>query len=334
MTGTIDVHTHILPPRWDDWAARFGGSRWPRLVGDPTTRCQLYLGEVFNRNLGPDSFDPARRVADMDHLGIERQVLSPPPPMFCYWADGPAAAEFCRMQNDHIAGIVDGHRARFLGAGTLPLQAPDLAVKELERVVGTLGFPCVEVGSNVEGKDLDDESLRPVWEAAAALDVAVFVHPTAPVIGNERFRRYNLMQSLGFPLETALCMTRVIYGGVIERWPRLRWCFAHGGGAFAFTLARVDHGWDVTDEGRASIPRPPSAYLEGVYVDTLTHSPRVLRFILDTVGEERVVLGSDYPFRMGAADPVGALGRLELDPSTRARLLAENARHFLQRRSP
>jgi aminocarboxymuconate-semialdehyde decarboxylase len=329
MTGAIDVHTHILPPRWDDWTSRFGGSRWPRLVGDPGTRCQLYLGETFNRHLGTESFDPERRIADMDRLGVDRQVLSPPPPMFCYWADGAAAAEFCRMQNDNIAGVVSRHPQRFVGAGTLPLQAPDLAVKELERAVATLGFPCVEIGSNVEGRDLDDEALDPVWEAAAALDVALFVHPTAPVLGHERFRRHNLMQALGFPLETALAMTRVIYGGVVERWPRLRWCFAHGGGAFTFTLARVDHGWDVTEEGRAAIPRPPSEYVRGLYVDTLTHSPRALRFVLDTLGEHRVVLGSDYPFRMGAADPIAALGPLALGSATRGRLLDQNARDFL-----
>ena len=117
MNGAIDVHTHILPPRWDDWAARFGGKNWPRLVGDPTTQCQLYLGETLNRNLGPDSFDPVRRIADMDKTGIAWQLLSPPPPLFCYSADGLAAAEFCRMQNDNIAAVVARHPDRFLGAG-------------------------------------------------------------------------------------------------------------------------------------------------------------------------------------------------------------------------
>jgi aminocarboxymuconate-semialdehyde decarboxylase len=265
----------------------------------------------------------------MDATGIALQVLSPPPPLFCYGFDGPAAAEFCRVQNDNIASVVARHPDRFLGAGTVPLQSPDLAVKELERVARTLGFPCVEVGGNVDGRDLDDDGLRPVWEAAAALDVAIFVHPTAPVLGGERFRTYNLMQSLGFPLETALCLTRLIYGRVIERWPRLRWCFAHGGGAFPFVLGRVDHGWDVTAEGRASIPRRPSEYLERVYVDTLTHSARGLGLILDALGDERVVLGSDYPFRMGTRDPVGALAPLALGPATLDRLRAANARAFL-----
>ena len=329
MHGAIDVHTHILPPRWDDWAARFGGSSWPRLVGDPTAQCQLFLGETFNRNLGPDSFDPERRIADMDATGIERQVLSPPPPLFCYNTPAAGAAEFCRVQNDNIAAIVAKHPSRFIGAAGLPLQSTDLALKELDRVARTLGFPCVEVGSNVDGKDLDDEALRPVWEAAAALGIAIFVHPTAPVIGGPRFAKYNLMQSLAFPLETALCITRLAYGGVFDRWPRLRWCFAHGGGAFPFVMGRVDHGWDVTVQGRQAIPKPPSAYLDQVYVDSLTQSPRALKLILDVIGDERVVLGSDYPFRMGTRDPAKELNPLALGPVTLDRIRSGNAREFL-----
>lgn len=327
--GAIDVHTHILPPRWEDLAARFGGSRWPRLVREAGGGCSLYLGETFNRTLTPSALDPAARLADMDRLGIERQVLSPPPPLFCYWADGAAAAEFCRIQNDAIAAAVAAHPARFLGAATLPLQAPALAVKELERVVTTLGFPCVEVGSNVEGRDLDDASLAPVWEAAAALDVALFVHPPMSVLAAERFRRYNLVQAVGNPLETALAMSRVVYGGVLDRWPGLRWCFAHGGGAFAYALARIDRGWEVLAESHAAIPRPPSAYARAFYVDSLTHSPRALAFLLGTYGDHRIVLGSDYPFRMGSDDPVADVDAAALAPAVRQRIVEANARDFL-----
>src|SRR5512145_1425449 len=173
MTGAIDVHTHIFASGWEDFAARHGGDRWPRLVGDPAGACQLYLGATFNRNLTPHAFDPARRLEDMDRRDIGVQLLSPAPPTFCYWAEGAAAAEWCRMQNDAIADVVGRHPARFLGAGGLPLQAPDLAVKELERVSTSLRFPAVEVGASVEGRDLDDQTLAPVWEAAAALGIAV-----------------------------------------------------------------------------------------------------------------------------------------------------------------
>jgi aminocarboxymuconate-semialdehyde decarboxylase len=329
MTGPIDVHTHIFASGWPDFAARYGGDRWPRLEGNPATGCKLYLGATFNRNLTPHAFDPARRLEVMDATGVDRQLLSPAPPTFCYWAPGPATAEWCRMQNDAIAELVSRRPARFLGAGGLPLQAPDLAVKELERVVTVLRFPAVEIGANVAGNDLDDPSLAPVWDAAAALGVAIFVHPQAPILGDGRFRKNNLTQVAGFPLETALAMTRVIFGGVLDRWPTVRWCFAHGGGAFAYILPRLDQGWTAIPDAKEALTRPPSAYAQRVWVDSLTLSPKVLAFALDTFGLERIVLGSDYPFKMGVDDPVSALDALGLDAATRCRLTEDNAREFL-----
>jgi aminocarboxymuconate-semialdehyde decarboxylase len=265
----------------------------------------------------------------MGARGLARQLLAPAPPLFCYWAPGPAAAEWCRMVNDTIAEAVSRHPDRFLGAGGLPLQAPDLAVKELERVASTLRFPAVEIGASVQGRDLDDPALVPVWEAVTALNVAVFVHPQAPVVAQERVQRQNLTQVVGFPLETALAMTRLIFGGVFERWPRIRWCFSHGGGAFASIVARLDHGWNVMDEAHAAIPRAPSEYARRVWVDTITHSPRALALVLDTFGRERVVLGSDYPFRLGTEDPIAALEPAGLDPDLRRRVLHDNALAFL-----
>ena len=332
MHDSIDVHTHIFAPGWPDFAARYGGDRWPRLEGDPATGCKLFIGAAFNRNLTPHAFDPARRIEDMDRTAIGLQVLSPAPPTFCYWAPPAAGAEWHRMQNDVIAAIVTRHPQRFIGAGGLPLQAPDLAVKEMERVVTQLRFPAVEIAANVDGRDLDDSSLDPVWEAAAALGVAVFVHPQAPILGDPRFRKNNLTQVSGFPLETALAMTRVVFGGVLDRWPAIRWCFAHGGGAFPYILPRLDKGWHVAAEAHAAIPQAPSSYVRRVWIDSLTHSPRVLAFALETFGPERIVLGSDYPFKLGVDDPVAELAPLALDAATRRRLTVDNAREFLGRR--
>jgi aminocarboxymuconate-semialdehyde decarboxylase len=329
VTGAIDVHTHIFASGWPDFAARHGGDRWPRLEGDPHGTCKLYLGTTFNRTLSPNAFDPARRVEDMDRTGIEQQLLSPAPPTFCYWAPGPAASEWCRMQNDAIAEIASRHPTRFLGAGGLPLQAPDLAVKELERVATSLRFPAIEIAGSVEGRDLDDHSLDPVWEAAAALGIAVFVHPQAPVVGQPRVQKNNFTQVLGFPLETAVAMTRVVLGGLLDRRPAIRWCFAHGGGAFPYILPRLDKGWEVMEEARSAVARRPSDHARRMWVDSLTLSPKVLAFALDTFGAERVVLGSDYPFKMGVDDPVGALDPLGLDAATRQRLTRDNAREFL-----
>lgn len=329
MLEGIDIHTHIFAPGWPDFAARHGGDRWPRLEGDPAAGCRLFLGATFNRNLTPHAFDPDRRLEDMDRTKVALQLLSPAPPTFCYWAPPAAGAEWHRMQNDVIAGIVARHPRRFLGAGGLPLQAPDLAVKELERVTA-LGFPAVEIAASVEGRDLDDQSLEPVWTAAADLGVAILVHPQAPILGDGRFRKNNLTQVAGFPLETALAMTRVIVGGVLERWPGIRWCFAHGGGAFPYILPRLDKGWHVVEQAHAAMPEPPSQYVRRVWIDSLTHSPRVLAFALETFGSDRIVLGSDYPFKLGVDDPVAELDRLSLDPSVRRRLVVDNARDLLR----
>jgi aminocarboxymuconate-semialdehyde decarboxylase len=328
MMGAIDVHTHILPRGWDEFLARHADPRWPRVVREADGGCALLRGTVRDRGLTEQVFDPAVRIADLDRLGIARQVLSPPPLMFCYWAEPGPAAEFCRLHNDAIASVVAAHPARFLGAAIVPLQAPDLAVRELERARG-IGFRCVEIGSSVDGRDLDDEALHPVWDAADALDIALFVHPAAPVLGAERFQRYNLPLVLANPLETALTITRVIYGGLLDRWPKLRWCFAHAGGAFAFVLGRVDRGWQVMPEGPAAVANPPSAYANRFWVDSITHSPAALRLVLDTHGADRVVLGSDYPFRMGYDDPVAALDEAKLDAPTRHRIVTANAEAFL-----
>lgn len=330
--GPIDVHTHILPRGWDDFLTRHADARWPRLVREADGGCSLYRGDVRDRGLTEQVFEPAVRVEDLDRLGIERQVLSPPPLMFCYWAEAPAAAEFCRLHNDFLAEVVAARPARFLAAGIVPLQAPDLAVKELERL-RTLGMRCVEIGSSVNGRDLDDPALAPVWEAASALDLALFVHPAAPVLGGERVQRHDLPLVLGNPLETAVTLTRLIYGGVLDRWPRLRWCFAHAGGAFAFVQGRLDQGWRVMEAQGAAAPQPPSAYARRVWVDSITHSGPALRLVLDVFGADRVVLGSDYPFRMGYDDPVAALDAAVLDAPTRARVLAPNAAAFLALRA-
>ncbi len=168
-----------------------------------------------------------------------------------------------------------------------------------------------------------------MWDVVAALGVAVFVHPQAPVVGQDRVERQNLTQVIGFPLETALSMSRLIFGGVLTRWPGIRWCFSHAGGAFASIVARLDHGWRVMDEAHAAIPEPPSHYARRVWVDSITHSPRALTLVLDTFGHDRVVLGSDYPFALGTADPLAALAAVGLSPDVERLLIRDNALAFL-----
>lgn len=325
----IDVHTHLIPPGWEDWATRFGGERWPRLVERDACHATIMTGAQFFRDVDHRSWSATRRIEDMDRLGIGRQVLSPPPVMFCYWADARATAAFSRMQNENVAGVVARHPERFLGMATVPLQDTGLAVTELRYCRERLGLRAVEIGSCPAGRDFDDPELFPFFEACASLDVAVFVHPAVPLVGQERLGKYYFPLIVGNPLETALAASKLIYGGVLERLPGLRVCFAHGGGAFPFTLARLDHGWKVRPEGPAAIPRPPSQYARRLYFDSLTLGAANLRFLVEQFGAERVVIGSDYPFDMGSADPIGAVAEAGLSDAARAQIEDGTARCFL-----
>jgi aminocarboxymuconate-semialdehyde decarboxylase len=325
----VDLHTHVVPPRWDDFASRYGGGAWPRLVVEADCRGTLMTGDRFFRAIDDRSWSPARRLEDMARLGIDRQALSPPPIMFCYWAEAKAAQAFARMQNEFVAGVAAAHPDRFVGMATVPLQEPVIAVDELQYARERLGLRAVEIGTCPGGRDFDHPELFPFFEACAALGVAVFVHPATPLAGGERLTQYYFPLIVGNPLENALAISKLIFGGVLERLPGLRICFAHGGGAFPFTLGRLNHGWHVRPEGPAAIPKEPREYARRIWVDSLSHGDGNLRFIVEQLGADRVVIGSDYPFDMGFDDPVAALAHSGLPPEVQARIADDNARAFL-----
>jgi aminocarboxymuconate-semialdehyde decarboxylase len=326
----VDVHTHVVPERWEDWAARYGGGNWPRLEPREGCRATIFTGAQFFRDIDDRAWSPARRLENMDRLRVDMQALSPPPVMFCYWADAKAAQEFARMQNANVAEIVARHPKRFAGMATVPLQAPGLAIDELRHARERFGLRAVEIGTCPGGRDFDDPALFDFFAACVDLDVAVFVHPAAPLVGLDRMKKYYFPLIVGNPLESALAISTLIFGGVLERLPRLRIGFAHGGGAFPFTLARLNHGWAVRSEGRAAIPHEPRHYARRIWVDSLTLGAANLKFIVEELGMERVVIGSDYPFDMGADDPIGAVERADLAPAARAAILdGANAARFL-----
>ena len=325
----IDLHTHVVPPRWDDFASRYGGGKWPRLLVEAGCRGTLMTGDQFFRAIDDRSWNPARRLEDMARLGVDRQALSPPPIMFCYWAEAKATQAFARMQNEFVAEVAAAHPARFVGMATVPLQDPALAIEELRHARERLALRAVEIGTCPGGRDFDDPALFPFFEACASMGVAVFVHPATPLAGQERLTKYYFPLIVGNPLETALAISTLIFGGVLERLPRLRICFAHGGGAFPFTLGRLDHGWHVRPEGPAAIPKAPREYARRIWVDSLSHGAGNLEFIVEQLGADRVVIGSDYPFDMGFDDPVAALAASGLSADVQARIADDNARAFL-----
>ena len=322
----IDIHTHILPEKLPDL-----GPGFVRIEPSSPGRARMTIDGKLFREIESNCWDAEARLkeCDGDRARVGVQVLSTVPVMFSYRAEPRRALELSKILNDHIAGLQAARPRRFVGLGTLPMQEPRLAIAELERCVRELGLAGIEIGSNVNGANLDSPELFPVFEAAEALGAAVFVHPWE-MIGKERTTRYWLPWLVGMPAETSLAICSLIFGGVLERLPKLRIAFAHGGGAFPGTIGRIAHGFEARpDLVAVDNAVPPRDYLRRIYVDSLVHDPLALRYLVELMGAERIALGSDYPFPLGEDRPGELIETSGFDDATRARLLHGTALEWL-----
>ncbi|NGX51650.1 MAG: hypothetical protein K1060chlam2_01523 [Chlamydiae bacterium] len=326
----IDIHTHIMPKKVPRWAEKFGYGTFIHLDHHKPDKARMMKGETFFREVSCNCWDPSSRIGECNKTDIHVQVLSTIPVLFSYWTKPQDGLEISRYLNDHIAEVVDGDPSRFVGLGTLPMQAPDLAVKELERCVKELGLAGVEIGSHVNEWNLDEERLFPVFQAAERLGAAVFVHPW-DMMGKDQMAKYWLPWLVGMPAEMSLAICSMIFGGVLERLPKLRVAFAHGGGAFSGTIGRIEHGFNVRpDLCAVDNAINPRDYLNRIYVDSLVHDPMMLRYLIDLYGSDRIALGSDYPFPLGEAHPGKLIESLsDLDVKTKERLLSGTALEWL-----
>ena len=268
-------------------------------------------------------FDPELRIEDMIGMRVDMQVLAPLPALY-YAADADVALGLCREENDRIAEVVKSHPDRFAGMATVPLQDATKSVNELERAVRELDLRGVQINSNVNGKNLGEPEFWPLYEAAQDLNVPVSVHPLF-VAGAKRLQRYYLTNLIGNPIDTTIAIASIIFGGVLEEFPDLRFIFAHAGGCIPYIKGRIEHGYRVVPECRKAIPRPPGEYIRLMYFDTITHSRQALGYMVETHGSERVVLGSDYPFLMGDLDPVEGIQALPLSDAKREEIVWHNA---------
>ncbi len=249
----IDLHTHILPRDWPDLDTKYGYRGFIRLDHYKPCCARMMIGDRVFREISDNAWEPKRRIEEMDRAGVTMQVLSTVPVMFSYWAKPEDALDLSRRLNDHIAEIVRQYPAQFAGLGTIPLQDPDLAAGELERCIHQLGLRGVEIGTHVDANDychgsdcrnLDDRSLDAVWKRAEDLNAAIFVHPW-DMVGKRRMPKFWLPWLVGMPAESSLAICSMVFGGVFERFPKLRVAFAHGGGAFPFTIGRIEHAFHV-----------------------------------------------------------------------------------------
>jgi aminocarboxymuconate-semialdehyde decarboxylase len=326
---TIDIHTHILPGSIPDWKKKFGYGGFIKLEHHKPCCAKMMRDDgKFFREVEDNCWDPEKRISECNHHQVHVQVLSTVPIMFSYWAKPADAMELSRFLNDHIAGIVNNFPKRFIGLGTVPLQDVKLAIKELERCK-TIGLAGVQIGTNVNQKNLGDPEFLEFFQACEKLSMSVFVHPWE-MMGEEHIQKYWLPWLVGMPAETSRAICSLIFSGTLEKLPGLRIAFAHGGGSFPSTIGRIQHGFDCRPDLVAVDNNiPPKNYLGKFWLDSLVHDADMLSLLIKLFGAAKIALGSDYPFPLGETVPGELIKSMSLDSNTKELLLSGAALEWL-----
>jgi aminocarboxymuconate-semialdehyde decarboxylase len=323
----VDVHCHAVSPA----AAKAAGTP-PRPEMEPMGYYASQETREVNRGQAalnlPKLTSTAQRLADMDAMGIDVQVLSPSPAQYFYWAEPELGVQLAQTVNDHIATTIASAPDRFAGLGTLPMQHPAAALEELERCVGKLGFRGVELCTNVNGEELAAPQFHRIFRRAQELGVVLFLHPMGFSEGR-RLARHYFNNVIGNPLDTTLALSHLIFEGVLDDFPDLKICVAHGGGFLGSYSARMDHAWCVRPDCRSKAKQPPSSYLKKMYFDTVVFDPESLEFLIHQYGHEHILMGTDYPFDMGEADPLALIERLGVTEAAKEAIRGGNARRLL-----
>jgi len=330
----VDMHCHYLNPVVNAKTAHLDlGKHDPTTVfADELTR-ETNVNQMKTR--APKLTGVAERLVDMDRMGVDIQAVCPAPYQFFYWTEADYGAELAREVNEGIAQIVADRPDRFVGMGSVPLQDAQLAIQELNHCVQNLGMRGIEICTNVNGKNLTDPSLKldKFFARAEELGVVIFMHPLGYTQA-DRLTHHYFNNVIGNPLDSTVAVSHLIFDGVLQRYPTLKFVVAHGGGFIAHYWARMDHAWRARPDCRTIIQNPPSSYLEKFYFDTITFDPEMLKRLVDRFGADHVVLGTDYPYDMGEDDPLGLIAQVKkLSRADRQLIEGGNAARLLQIKS-
>src|SRR5262245_13814090 len=324
--STIDIHAHFVPEKYLRLIEAEGEPHGVRLRPGPNGPF-IVVGQAAIGPITAHYHDLDLRLKAMDAEGVAIHALSLMPPMVS-WGDSALGLRAARIVNDAFAEATRAHPDRFVGLATLPLQDPEAALSEVDRAVTELGCRGIYLGTNVRGKELTDPLLLPVFERIHALKVPIFLHPLN-VIGSQRLTSYYLHNLLGNPFDTAVAAANIIFSGLLDRFPKLQICLPHAGGAFPYLIGRLNHGWKVRQECKA-LKKSPSSYLRRFTYDTISHAAESLQYLIDLVGADRVMLGSDYCFDMGYERPVKVVTALRLSRNDQEKILGANAARLLR----
>jgi aminocarboxymuconate-semialdehyde decarboxylase len=307
----VDLHCHYLNPVVNAKTAHLDLGKY-----DPTTVFADDLTRATNvkqmKTRAPKLTGVTERLQDMDRMGVDIQAICPAPYQFFYWTEADYGAELAREVNEGIAQIAADRPDRFVGMGSVPLQDSQLAIRELNHCVKNLGMRGIEICTNVNGKNLTDPSLKldKFFARAEELGVVIFMHPLGYTQA-DRLTHHYFNNVIGNPLDSTVAVSHLIFDGVMQRYPKLKFVVAHGGGFIAHYWARMDHAWRARPDCRTVIKNPPSSYLEKFYFDSITFDPEMLKRLIERFGADHVVLGTDYPYDMGEEDPLGLIAQVK-----------------------
>jgi len=326
---TIDIHTHIIPENLPKWKEKFGYGEFVSLEHHKPCCARMMMDGEFFREIENNCWNAEQRIHECNEVPVDVQVLSTIPVMFSYWAEPKHTLEISKFLNDHIAEICIRYPKRFVGLGTIPMQHTELAIKELKRCK-EIGLKGVQIGSHVNDLNLNAPSLFPIFEAMQDLDMALFIHPWW-YSAKKKMPDYWLPWLVGMPAETSLAVSSLIFGGIFEKLPKLRVAFAHGGGAFPATIGRIEHGWKARpDLVAVDNVHNPKKYLGKFWLDSLVHDPKMLEYIVDLVGPDKVCLGTDYPFPLGEDIPGQLIKETGFSDIIQEKLLGTSALEWLK----